>query len=81
MPSAMLFPATDPPTTDEQTQLPNLFLATVQATIDIATEVLDTPIATFMARPGSCQEYVQRMIDIRNVWQDNPQWPGRDWYV
>jgi len=81
MPPAMLFPAADPPATDEQTQLPNLFLATVQATIDIATEVLDTPVSTFMARPGSCQEYVQRMIDIRNVWQENPQWPGRDWYV
>ena len=81
MPQTMLFAAVDTPATDEQTQLPNLFLATVQATIDIATEVLDTPISTFMARPGACQEYVQRMIDIRNVWQENPQWPGRDWYV
>lgn len=79
MPLAGPFQAADPPTTDEQTQLPNIFLDTIQATIDIATEVQETPVSQFMAKPGSCQEYVQKMIDIRNVWQEHSEWPGRDW--
>lgn len=69
------------PTTDDQTLLPKSFLAIVQSAIDIATEVLDTSISTFMAKPGSCQEYVQKLIDIRGDWEANPEWPGRDWYV
>ncbi|GJN91534.1 hypothetical protein Rhopal_004557-T1 [Rhodotorula paludigena] len=53
----------------------------LQEIIMIATEVLDTPISKLTAKPGSCAEYIQRVQQIGDAWNDNPELPCRGWYV
>ncbi|KAM0755998.1 kinase-like protein [Meredithblackwellia eburnea MCA 4105] len=57
------------------------FIVLLQEIITVATEILDTPILTLTARPGSCAEYIQRVQQIGKAWDDNPELPCRGFYV
>jgi serine/threonine-protein kinase RIM15 len=57
------------------------FIATLQAIISIATEILDTPVATLISRPGSSVELIKRVQAIGKAWDDHPDWPCRGHYV
>lgn len=46
----------------------------------MATEIQDTPVATLIARPGSCSEFIHRVQQIGKAWDENP-WPCRGWFV
>lgn len=53
----------------------------LQEIISIATDILDTPTNAFVSKPASCQEMVQKVQKVGQAWDDNPDWPGRGWYV
>lgn len=53
----------------------------LQEIISIATDILDTPVNSFVTRPAACQEMVQKVQTVGQAWDDNPEWPGRGWYV
>ncbi|BGP21508.1 serine/threonine protein kinase RIM15 [Rhodotorula toruloides] len=57
------------------------FIVLLQEIITVATEILDTPIAKLTSRPGSCAEYIARVQQIGEAWNDNPELPCRGWYV
>lgn len=53
----------------------------LQEIITVATEMLDTPISSLTARPGSCAEFIQRVQQIGKAWDENPELACRGWYV
>jgi hypothetical protein len=53
----------------------------LQEIITVATEILDTPINKLTARPGSCAEYIGKVQQIGEAWNENPELPCRGWYV
>lgn len=55
-------------------------VSTLQAVITIATEILDTSVASLIAKPGSCSEFIHRVQSIGKAWDENA-WPCRGWYV
>lgn len=57
------------------------FIVLLQEIITVATEILDTPIAKLTSKPGSCAEYIARVQQIGEAWNDNPELPCRGWYV
>ena len=57
------------------------FIVLLQDIIMVATEILDTPIATLTARSGACAEYIQRVQQIGKAWDENPELSCRGWYV
>ncbi|GAA5839142.1 hypothetical protein JCM3766R1_002269 [Sporobolomyces carnicolor] len=57
------------------------FIVLLQEIITVATEILDTPINKLTARPGSCAEYIGKVQQIGEAWNDNPELPCRGWYV
>lgn len=57
------------------------FIVLLQDIITVATEILDTPILTLTARPGSCADYIQRVQRIGKAWDENPELACRGWYV
>ncbi|GAA5951029.1 hypothetical protein JCM3765_004657 [Sporobolomyces pararoseus] len=57
------------------------FIVLLQEIITVATEILDTPINKLTARPGSCAEYIGKVQQIGEAWNENPELPCRGWYV
>ncbi|GAA6061906.1 hypothetical protein JCM10212_000531 [Sporobolomyces blumeae] len=57
------------------------FIVLLQEIITVATEILDTTISKLTARPGSCAEYITKVQQIGEAWNDNPELPCRGWYV
>lgn len=57
------------------------FIVLLQDIIMVATEILDTPIATLTSRSGACAEYIQRVQQIGKAWDENPELSCRGWYV
>ncbi|KAL8284258.1 hypothetical protein RQP46_005007 [Phenoliferia psychrophenolica] len=57
------------------------FIVLLQEIITVATEMLDTPISSLTARPGSCAEFIQRVQQIGKAWDENPELACRGWYV
>lgn len=57
------------------------FIVILQEIITVATEILDTPISKLTARPGSCAEYIGKVQQIGEAWNENPGLPCRGWYV
>ncbi|KAG6831400.1 hypothetical protein H0H92_011002 [Tricholoma furcatifolium] len=49
--------------------------------ISVATDVTDMSIAQLTAQPKVCESLVQRVQNIGKVWDDHPDWHGRNWYV
>ncbi|GAA5951604.1 hypothetical protein JCM21900_000525 [Sporobolomyces salmonicolor] len=57
------------------------FIVLLQEIITVATEILDTPISKLTARPGVCAEYIVKVQQIGDAWNENPELPCRGWYV
>lgn len=57
------------------------FLAALQDLIVLATEVLDSSVNVLITNSGTCAELVQRLQKVGSKWDDNQEWPGREWYV
>ncbi|GAA5875846.1 hypothetical protein JCM16303_004019 [Sporobolomyces ruberrimus] len=57
------------------------FIILLQEIITVATEILDTPISKLTARPGSCAEFIGKVQQIGEAWNENPELPCRGWYV
>ncbi|KAK0546010.1 rim15, signal transduction response regulator [Tilletia horrida] len=57
------------------------FIPALQDLVTVAMEVLDTPIQSLTARPGACSEIISHIQLIGQTWDENPDWPGRSWYV
>ncbi|GAA5922084.1 uncharacterized protein JCM15063_003180 [Sporobolomyces koalae] len=57
------------------------FIVLLQEIITIATEIIDTPISKLTALPGSCAEYIGKVQQIGEGWNENPELPCRGWYV
>lgn len=49
--------------------------------IGVATDVTDMTITQLTNSPKSCESIVQRVQDIGKVWDEHPDWHGRNWYV
>lgn len=47
----------------------------------IATDVLDTPVTKLVATVTTCTEIIQKLQKTGQSWDDNDDWPGRNWYV
>ncbi|KAL0949383.1 hypothetical protein HGRIS_009450 [Hohenbuehelia grisea] len=49
--------------------------------ISVATDVSDMSVAQLTAQPKVCESLVQRVQNIGKVWDEHPDWHGRNWYV
>ncbi|GAA5857047.1 hypothetical protein JCM8547_007931 [Rhodosporidiobolus lusitaniae] len=57
------------------------FIVLLQEITSVASEILDTPISKLTSKPGTCAEYITRVQQIGEAWNDNPELPCRGWYV
>ncbi|GAA6004420.1 hypothetical protein JCM10207_000719 [Rhodosporidiobolus poonsookiae] len=53
----------------------------LQEIVGIAAEILDMPISKLTSKAGMCAEYIARVQQIGEAWNDNPELPCRGWYV
>lgn len=49
--------------------------------IGVATDVMDMSISQLTADPKICERLVTRVQNIGKVWDEHPDWHGRNWYV
>ncbi|KAF8639773.1 hypothetical protein AX17_001033 [Amanita inopinata Kibby_2008] len=56
-------------------------MSTLYALIAVATDVVDMSVAQLTAQPKVCESIVQRVQNIGKVWDEHPDWHGRNWYV
>ena len=49
--------------------------------IGVATDVMDMTISQLTAEPKICERLVTRVQNIGKVWDEHPDWHGRNWYV
>lgn len=57
------------------------FIVLLQEITSVASEILDTTISKLTAKPGVCAEYIAKVQQIGEAWNDNPELPCRGWYV
>jgi hypothetical protein len=57
------------------------FIVLLQEITSVASEILDTPISKLTSKPGVCAEYIAKVQQIGEAWNDNPELPCRGWYV
>lgn len=56
-------------------------MTTLYDLISVATDVMDMSISQLTADPKSCGRLVTRVQNIGKVWDEHPDWHGRNWYV
>ncbi|KDQ29312.1 Serine/threonine protein kinase RIM15 [Pleurotus ostreatus PC15] len=56
-------------------------MTTLYAVISVATDIIDMSVAQLTAQPKVCEALVQRVQSIGKVWDEHPDWHGRNWYV
>ena len=49
--------------------------------ISVATDVIEMSISQLTADPKICERLVTRVQNIGKVWDEHPDWHGRNWYV
>jgi len=49
--------------------------------IGVATDITDMTIPQLTAQAKVCETLVQRVQNIGRLWDDHPDWHGRNWYV
>ncbi|KIP07024.1 hypothetical protein PHLGIDRAFT_106203 [Phlebiopsis gigantea 11061_1 CR5-6] len=54
---------------------------TLYEIIGVATDVMDMSISQLTAEPKICERLVTRVQNIGKVWDEHPDWHGRNWYV
>jgi len=57
------------------------YIPALQDLVTVAMEVLDTPIQNLTSRPGACSSIISHIQTIGKTWDNNPDFPGRGWYV
>lgn len=57
------------------------WIPALQDIVCVAMDVMDTSISALAARPGACTELISHVQTIGPVWDEQPEWPGRGWYV
>ncbi|GAA6036568.1 hypothetical protein JCM8097_001229 [Rhodosporidiobolus ruineniae] len=53
----------------------------LQEITSVASEILDTSVSKLTSKPGSCAEYIARVQQIGEAWNENPELPCRGYYV
>jgi len=53
----------------------------LQEIITLATDIQETSVNAFIAKPACCREFVAKARRLGVYWDENPSWPGRDWFV
>ncbi|KAJ8523495.1 hypothetical protein ONZ45_g123 [Pleurotus djamor] len=56
-------------------------MSALYAIISVATDIIDMSVAQLTAQPKACESLVQRVQSIGKVWDEHPDWHGRNWYV
>ena len=54
---------------------------TLYEIIGVATDVIEMSIGQLTAEPKICERLVTRVQNIGKVWDEHPDWHGRNWYV
>lgn len=54
---------------------------TLYEIIGVATDVMEMSIGQLTADPKICERLVTRVQNIGKVWDEHPDWHGRNWYV
>jgi serine/threonine-protein kinase RIM15 len=49
--------------------------------ISVATDIIDMTVAHLTSQPKIVEAIVQRVQTIGKVWDDHPDWHGRNYYV
>ncbi|PWZ00784.1 hypothetical protein BCV70DRAFT_160776 [Testicularia cyperi] len=57
------------------------WIVPLEELVTVAMDVLDVSINALIARPGSCSELITRIQDVGRLWDANPEWPGRGWFI
>lgn len=65
----------------EDAYLPTPFILTLQDLICLAQGVLDTDIDMFLENPGACADTVSNIQVVGTQWDENQDWPCREWYI
>ena len=53
----------------------------LQKIIGIATDVTETDVDVLIAKPSTCREFIERVRDIGQIWDSDPEAEGRSWYI
>lgn len=56
-------------------------MTTLYEIIGVCTDITEMSIAQITAQPKICVQWVQRVQEIGKVWDEHPDWHGRNWYV
>lgn len=56
-------------------------MTTLYDIITVATDVMEMSISQLTADPKICERLVTRVQNIGKVWDEHPDWHGRNWYV
>lgn len=56
-------------------------MAALYEIIAVATDITDMSITQLSSQPKVCASFVQRIQNIGKVWDEHPDWHGRNWYV
>jgi serine/threonine-protein kinase RIM15 len=56
-------------------------LPVLQEIITLATDIQETSVNAFIAKPACCREFVAKVRRLGVYWDENPSWPGREWFV
>lgn len=57
------------------------YLAALQDLVSIAMEVFDASINQLTSKSGACSEIIVQVQLVGKLWDENPSWLGRGWYV
>ncbi|PWN51516.1 hypothetical protein IE53DRAFT_47622 [Violaceomyces palustris] len=57
------------------------YIPALEDLVTLAMDVLDTSITTLTSKPGACSQIISSVQAVGKNWDDNPEWPGRGWYV
>lgn len=56
-------------------------MAALYEIITVATDIGETSVAQLTSQPKIMESTVQRVQNIGRIWDDHPDWHGRNWYV
>jgi serine/threonine-protein kinase RIM15 len=56
-------------------------MASLYEIIGVATDIGEMTVAQLTSQPKIMESMVQRVQNIGRIWDDHPDWHGRNWYV
>ncbi len=66
---------------DESPSVLEGLLPVLQKLIGLATDVQETSVDTFIAKPALSREFVAQARRLGQQWDEHPAWPHRDYFV